>query len=66
MLISDGGTLIRTRVNEISVMSRNTQGVRLINLSQDESLISISKVEEDQAGNGDTEESAEAGETPTH
>ena len=55
MLISDGGTLIRTRVNEISTMSRNTQGVRLINLSDEEALISISKVEEDQAGNGDDE-----------
>jgi DNA gyrase subunit A len=30
MLISNGGTLVRTRINEISTMGRNTQGVRLI------------------------------------
>ena len=34
MLISGGGTLVRTRVNEISVMGRNTQGVRLIKLAK--------------------------------
>ena len=39
MLISDGGTLVRTRVNEISVMGRNTQGVRLISLANDEKLV---------------------------
>ncbi|MFT5114547.1 MAG: DNA gyrase subunit A [Parasphingorhabdus sp.] len=60
MLISDGGTLIRTRINEISVMSRNTQGVRLINLSKQEALISISKVEEDQTGSDVEDDDAEA------
>ena len=46
MLITDGGTLVRTRVNEISIIGRNTQGVRLINLSCGEKLISIGRVEE--------------------
>ncbi len=46
MLITDGGVLIRTRVKEISVIGRNTQGVRLINLSEDEKLISIGRIEE--------------------
>ena len=41
LLISDKGTLIRTRVNEISQMGRNTQGVRLIQLLKDESLVSM-------------------------
>jgi len=41
MLISDGGTLVRTRVDEISQMSRNTQGVRLIKLSDNENLIGV-------------------------
>jgi len=44
MLISSGGTLVRTRVNEISVVGRNTQGVRLINLTNGERLRSIDRV----------------------
>ncbi len=54
MLISDSGTLVRTRVEEISSMGRNTQGVRLIRLSKGESLIGIEKiVEPDDAGEDD-------------
>ncbi len=56
MLISDSGTLVRTRVGEISVMGRNTQGVRLIRLSEGESLIGIEKVDE-QEDEDDEEES---------
>lgn len=41
LLISDQGTLVRTRANEISIVGRNTQGVRLINLAEDESLVGI-------------------------
>jgi DNA gyrase subunit A len=44
MLISDNGTLVRTRVEEISVMSRNTQGVRLIRLSDGEKLIGLERI----------------------
>ncbi|HUT40196.1 MAG TPA: DNA gyrase subunit A [Gammaproteobacteria bacterium] len=47
MLISGGGTLVRTRVNEISVMGRNTQGVRLITLAEDENLVGIERVVEE-------------------
>lgn len=47
MLISDQGTLVRTRVNEISVVGRNTQGVRLINLATEEHLVGMQKIEED-------------------
>ena len=46
MLISGGGTLVRTRVNEISVMGRNTQGVRLIALGNGEKLVGIERVVE--------------------
>lgn len=46
MLISDGGTLVRTRVEEISIVGRNTQGVRLINLSEGERLVGIQRIEE--------------------
>jgi len=45
MLISNTGTLVRTRVREVSVLGRNTQGVRLINIAEDENLVGIEKVE---------------------
>ena len=49
MLISGGGTLVRTRVNEISVMGRNTQGVRLIALDAGEQLVGIERIIEDRS-----------------
>ncbi|MCG5501280.1 DNA gyrase subunit A [Ectothiorhodospira lacustris] len=45
MLITNGGTLVRTPVAEISVLGRNTQGVRLIRLSDDEKLVELARVE---------------------
>ena len=44
LLISDGGTLVRTRVAEISRVSRNTQGVTLIRLVNGEHLVSLQVV----------------------
>lgn len=46
MLISDRGTLVRTRVDEVSVQGRNTQGVRLIKLKADEKLVGLERVDE--------------------
>jgi DNA gyrase subunit A len=47
MLISDQGTLVRTRTEEISIVGRNTQGVRLVKLSQEnERLVSVARIEE--------------------
>ena len=46
MLITDHGTLVRTPVKDISCMGRNTQGVRLIRLSEDESLIGVERIDE--------------------
>ena len=46
MLITNGGTLVRTRVSEVSVVGRNTQGVKVIGVSKGEQLISIEKVAE--------------------
>jgi DNA gyrase subunit A len=46
MLISDKGTLVRTRVDEVSVQGRNTQGVKLIKLKDEELLVGIEPVEE--------------------
>ncbi|MES9851323.1 MAG: DNA gyrase subunit A [Candidatus Thiodiazotropha sp. L084R] len=45
MMITDGGTLVRNRVAEISQMGRNTQGVIMIRLSNEEKLIGIERVE---------------------
>ncbi|HEU5282498.1 MAG TPA: DNA gyrase C-terminal beta-propeller domain-containing protein, partial [Burkholderiales bacterium] len=55
MLITTGGVLIRTRVNEIREMSRATQGVTLINLDQEEKLAGLERVvetDENGADNG--------------
>ena len=49
MLITDAGVLIRTRVNEISVVGRNTQGVTLIDLGEGEKLAGVEKVAEAEA-----------------
>lgn len=44
MLISDKGTLVRMPVAEISLIGRNTQGVRLIQLSEGELLVSLERI----------------------
>jgi DNA gyrase subunit A len=44
MLISSSGTLVRTPVDGISVQSRNTQGVRLIRISEDDRLVGLDRV----------------------
>ena len=54
MLISGGGTLVRTRVREISVMGRNTQGVRLISLIKGEKLVGIERIVEDKSNDEET------------
>ena len=45
MLISSGGTLVRTGSSEISIMGRNTQGVRLIRLDEDDRLVGLERIE---------------------
>ena len=45
MLITNVGTLVRTRIDEISIMGRNTQGVRLISLGEDEKLTGVERIE---------------------
>jgi DNA gyrase subunit A len=54
MLISSTGTLVRTPVDEISVLGRNTQGVRLIRLADGERLTGIERIESLEA-EGDAE-----------
>ncbi|KHO66229.1 DNA gyrase subunit A [Pseudomonas flexibilis] len=67
MLISDQGTLVRTRVDEVSSLSRNTQGVTLIKLAKDEVLVGLERVQEptnveDDALEGEEDAVPEAGE----
>ena len=44
MLISNKGTLVRMPAAEISLVGRNTQGVRLIQLSEGEMLVSLERI----------------------
>ncbi|PTR16986.1 DNA gyrase subunit A [Nitrosospira sp. Nsp2] len=53
MLITTGGVLIRTRVNEVREMNRATQGVILINLDEGERLAGLERVVETEGVNGD-------------
>jgi DNA gyrase subunit A len=55
MLITSAGTLVRTPVADVSVMGRNTQGVRLIRLDESDRLVGIERVEQDAESAGDSE-----------
>jgi DNA gyrase subunit A len=59
MLITNGGTLVRTRVEDISVSGRSAMGVKLISLANDEHLIGIERVEmlEGEVDDHDSDES---------
>jgi len=57
MLITNGGTLVRTPVSDISVMGRDTQGVTMIRLSKKEKLVGIERIEslaEEASGEAET------------
>jgi len=45
MLITSGGILVRTKVNEISIVGRNTQGVRVIRLDKKEKVVGVDRVD---------------------
>ncbi len=57
MLISNQGTLVRTRADEVSIQGRNTQGVRVIRTKSGETLVGVARIEEAD------DEAAEAGES---
>lgn len=56
MLISDQGTLVRTRGDEISTLGRNTQGVRIIRLKENERLVGVARIEEREDASDDSPE----------
>ncbi|MBA3494461.1 MAG: DNA gyrase subunit A [Gammaproteobacteria bacterium] len=55
MLVSGRGTLVRTAANDISIVGRNTQGVTLINLADDERLVGIERVADYNDSDNDNE-----------
>ncbi len=59
MLITSGGTLVRTKADEISIVGRNTQGVRLISLGEEQVLSGIERIEEVQTDEVDADDSTE-------
>ena len=46
MLISNQGTLVRTRTDEVSILGRNTQGVRVIRTKEGEKLVGVQRIDE--------------------
>jgi DNA gyrase subunit A len=60
MLITSGGILVRTRANEVSVLGRNTQGVRMIKLDKGEKLVGIDRIVKIDGEDEEGEESSES------
>ena len=59
MIITDKGTMIRQKIENINVIGRNTQGVRLINLNEGANIASVTKVVKDQNKDEETLEETE-------
>ncbi|NHB97281.1 DNA topoisomerase (ATP-hydrolyzing) subunit A [Photorhabdus stackebrandtii] len=60
MMITDAGTLVRTRVSEVSVVGRNTQGVTLIRTAEDEKVVGLQRVAEPEDDEDELVEEGEA------
>jgi DNA gyrase subunit A len=56
MLITDGGTLVRTQADGISTLGRNTQGVTLIRLGKNENLVGLARIQTDDEDEAELEE----------
>ena len=63
MFITNRGKLLRTRVKDIRSIGRNTQGVRMMVLEEEEFIVSVAKLAEKEAvdESAQTEEAVEAG-----
>jgi DNA gyrase subunit A len=57
MIITDKGQVIRTKISGISLLGRNTQGVRLINVNADEKVVAVEKIAESEDDGSDGESS---------
>ncbi len=56
MLISDQGTLVRTRATEVSTVGRNTQGVTLIRTGENENVVGLQRIDEVESPDIETDE----------
>ena len=65
MLISDQGTLVRCRTDEVSELGRNTQGVRVIRLKEGETLVNIARIEDTDEEESDAVVDTSANDTPS-
>jgi len=65
MLITNGGTLVRTRASEVSTVGRNTQGVRLIRTGEDELVVGLQRIDEVEEDENAVVVDAENAEAPT-
>ena len=63
MIISEKGILIRLPIRDIKVIGRNTQGVRVINLSENDRVIDVARVVASSEGNGENGNGAAGGES---
>ncbi|MDA9556067.1 DNA topoisomerase (ATP-hydrolyzing) subunit A [Vibrio sp.] len=60
MMITDAGTLVRTRVSEVSQVGRNTQGVTMIRTTKGEHVVGLQRIDEvEETEHDDTEEPSE-------
>lgn len=65
MLISSSGTLVRTPVSDISIIGRNTQGVRLIRLASDQRLVGLARIISMEGDQGDEDDEGNEGDAPS-
>jgi DNA gyrase subunit A len=65
MIITDKGQVIRTKISGISLLGRNTQGVRLINVKADEKVVAVEKIIDPDEGPEEGSEGSE-GAPETH
>ena len=66
VMVSDGGQIIRCPVNKISIVGRSSRGVRIFNTSDDERVVSVSRlrdVDDDDEMDGENADGEEGGET---
>jgi DNA gyrase subunit A len=64
MLITSGGKIIRTSAKDISVIGRNTRGVKLIDLEPNEKVVAVGRAPLDANGSGSNEPESGSTETP--
>jgi len=67
MMVSDGGQIIRCPVDQISIVGRATRGVRVFDVSDDERLVSVSRLREDiedDDGDDENQDGDQGGATP--